>query len=246
MHLGQYLRDAREQRNLTLRAIAACTKLRPQLLAALEANDLSAWPKPLVYRRAWVRAYARAVGLDPEHVLNVFDEALADRTAADEVPLVRERPGARPWFRDIALAAAGLLCAGAFFWRAAQPGDRPAQHHAATRTAAGNKRAEVGSSGRMGESGAVAPTITTAGQAVPSLDDEDDADGSLTIITDPPGAWVTVDGIGRGAAPVTVRFLSIGSHRIRVVNAGSRTEDRQTVLTPAQPARLVRIPLLPP
>ena len=43
--------------------------------------------------------------------------------------------------------------------------------------------------------------------------------GSLSVATDPPGSDVTVDGQTRGVAPLTLRDLSAGQHRV-VVRAG--------------------------
>ena len=62
---GPTLRHERERRGLTLSAVAHATKINPHLLAALERGDVSRWPGGL-YRRAFVRAYAEAVGLPPE------------------------------------------------------------------------------------------------------------------------------------------------------------------------------------
>ena len=39
----------------------------------------------------------------------------------------------------------------------------------------------------------------------------------LVVTSQPPGARVTVDGIGWGSAPVSIRFLPAGSKRIRVI-----------------------------
>jgi cytoskeletal protein RodZ len=48
----------------------------------------------------------------------------------------------------------------------------------------------------------------------------------LTVIAEPPGARVTVDGIGWGVAPVTVRYLPPGNRLIRVSKDGYVTEER--------------------
>ena len=65
------LRRYRQQRGISLDEIAAQTRVRADLFAAFEDNDLSAWPKG-VYARAWIRAYASAVGLDPIDTVNEF------------------------------------------------------------------------------------------------------------------------------------------------------------------------------
>ena len=65
------LRRHRERNRISLDEIAAASLVKKELYAALEANDLSAWPKGL-YARAWVRTYACAVGLDPIDTVDEF------------------------------------------------------------------------------------------------------------------------------------------------------------------------------
>src|SRR5215216_7625892 len=74
---GARLRVHREARQLTLQGIAAQTKIKQSLLQGLERDDLSAWPKG-IFRRAFVRDYARAIGLDPETVVREFLERHPD------------------------------------------------------------------------------------------------------------------------------------------------------------------------
>lgn len=45
--------------------------------------------------------------------------------------------------------------------------------------------------------------------------------GNLTVTTDTPGGEVTVDGEARGAAPLTVRNLTPGQHRVNVRSGGT-------------------------
>src|ERR1051325_5979995 len=70
---GARLRAQRKARQLTLGAIAAETRIKQSLLNGLECDDLSAWPKG-IFRRSFVRDYARAIGLDPEAVVREFLE----------------------------------------------------------------------------------------------------------------------------------------------------------------------------
>jgi transcriptional regulator with XRE-family HTH domain len=65
------LRRYRERNGIPLAQIAATTRIKRELLEALEQNDLSAWPRG-VYARAWVSAYASAVGLDPLDTVDGF------------------------------------------------------------------------------------------------------------------------------------------------------------------------------
>ena len=68
---GLTLRQQRERRGLTLDAIAKSTRIGSNLLASLERGDVTRWPGG-IYRRAFVRAYAAAIGLPPEPTLREF------------------------------------------------------------------------------------------------------------------------------------------------------------------------------
>lgn len=74
---GARLRRQREQQQLTLAQIAATTKIQASLFAGLERDDVSRWPSGL-FRRSFVRAYADAIGLDPEAVCREFIERFPD------------------------------------------------------------------------------------------------------------------------------------------------------------------------
>jgi len=74
---GARLRSHRERRGIDLSTIAQTTKIRAGIFEALERDDTSRWP-PGIYRRAFIRAYATAVGLDPESTLTEFLERFPD------------------------------------------------------------------------------------------------------------------------------------------------------------------------
>src|SRR3954464_13624510 len=65
------LRDARERRGMTLRQIAAATKISIAVLGALERNDISKLPGG-IFGRAFVFPHAIEVGLDPETTIQRF------------------------------------------------------------------------------------------------------------------------------------------------------------------------------
>jgi hypothetical protein len=65
------LRRHRERNRIPLDEIARNTRVKRELLEALEQNDLSTWPRGL-YARAYVRSYAEAVGLDPDDTVDEF------------------------------------------------------------------------------------------------------------------------------------------------------------------------------
>lgn len=82
--LGARLKHARETRGLPLGDIAHRTKISVTALEALERNDLSKLPGG-IFGRAFVRAYAGELGLDPDKTVADFHVALeeAERRAAE-------------------------------------------------------------------------------------------------------------------------------------------------------------------
>ena len=61
----------RERRAITLESIADSTKIGLPLLEALERSDVSHWPKG-IFRRAFFRDYAAAIGAPVEEMLHEF------------------------------------------------------------------------------------------------------------------------------------------------------------------------------
>jgi cytoskeletal protein RodZ len=81
---GGHLRQAREQRGVSLRQIAERTKISVLALEALERNDISRLPGG-IFTRAFVRSYAREVGLDSEDTVRRFVARFPD-ASAEEAP----------------------------------------------------------------------------------------------------------------------------------------------------------------
>ncbi|MBI4887041.1 MAG: helix-turn-helix domain-containing protein [Acidobacteria bacterium] len=65
------LRLHRERKRLSLDDVSRVMRVVPGRLDALERGDLAGWPHG-VYARAWVRAYATVVGLDPTDTVDEF------------------------------------------------------------------------------------------------------------------------------------------------------------------------------
>jgi transcriptional regulator with XRE-family HTH domain len=68
---GDLLRRSREGRGIALGAVASKTRIAPHHLEALERGDLAALPAG-PFGRAYVRAYAEALGVDPEPILEAY------------------------------------------------------------------------------------------------------------------------------------------------------------------------------
>ena len=74
---GARLRLEREQRGVSLSEISQQTKIKSSLLESLERGDFSYWPRGL-FGRAYIRAYATAIHVDPDPVLREFVELHPD------------------------------------------------------------------------------------------------------------------------------------------------------------------------
>ena len=98
---GDRLRLQRERRQIALSTIADQTKIKLSLLEALERDDLSHWPLG-IFGRSYIRAYAQAVGLDPDATVREFIERHPASTGAapaalsDVRELTPERSNRRP------------------------------------------------------------------------------------------------------------------------------------------------------
>src|ERR1700704_6129311 len=94
---GAQLRHQGEKRQIGLATIAEQTKIKVSLLEALERDDVSHWPSG-IFRRAFIRAYAHAINLEPDVVVREFLELHPDPieifTREGEAARGPPRPGA--------------------------------------------------------------------------------------------------------------------------------------------------------
>ena len=74
---GARLRQRRERQEIALATISEETKIKLSLLEALERDDVSHWPAG-IFRRAFISAYAHAIGLEPDVVVREFLELHPD------------------------------------------------------------------------------------------------------------------------------------------------------------------------
>jgi cytoskeleton protein RodZ len=243
---GEFLRQAREHRGVTLEQIARETKIPSWHLDALEHGELAAVPGG-VYRRAEVRAYAQVVGLDQRVALEQLEHALevpGQGPQAVATPPSRRAPSAR--LIAIAAIAIGLTASIAYVvWTRA----------AVDRAAAGTAVAVQSIDGAGATASAAAPAAPqsserndapagTLEQAQPAAAVDATAkpvppaaaDGTLIVTTEPEGARVTVNGIGRGVTPLTVSYLPFGDVRVRISKDGYRSEERVVQFEPQRAA----------
>ena len=80
---GEELRRHREQKQMSLAAISEATRISEKMLEAIEAGRFSVLPQ--TYIRAFLRAYARVLDLNPEEILKRYDAVNQEiRVAAEE------------------------------------------------------------------------------------------------------------------------------------------------------------------
>jgi len=244
--LGELLRRARNDRGLTLEQIANETRIPQRNLEALEHDDFTVVPAGF-YRRAQIRAYARAVNLDQS-----LASAELDREGA-----VRETPKRQgPIFsRQRVWILIGVVVAASVFW-GAKVGREPALEGGAhVRSVIDSPQPEVlpvretlpdvrvelpvqettpdvtveTPRASPAPNGDLAATTGQAEVRVPA-----NSITELVVTTQPPGARVTVNGIGWGLTPVTIRYLPAGDKRIRVSKEGYVTEEQTVSLAEAR------------
>ena len=210
-NLGRTLRDAREGAGLGLSDLAEVTHVRRVYLTALEEGRYRDLPED-VYARNFVRLYANAVGLDPTPLLDQYvreRQAALGRTTL-ETRLEHDRRSAAslrtsptppapsrrraappawlsgPWLPTLALVVVVVGLAVWGFNGLFATGPAPA----ATTPAAPPATDPVDASSPA------APA--TGGSLAAPLDGAATADAPsqvlVSIVTDPPGASVTIDG----------------------------------------------------
>jgi cytoskeleton protein RodZ len=94
---GERLRREREMRGINLDEIATATKISTRNLRALEEEKFNQLPGG-VFNRGFVRAYAKFLGIDEEHIIAEYEaashetEAARDEKLKVELAKVEERP----------------------------------------------------------------------------------------------------------------------------------------------------------
>jgi hypothetical protein len=278
---SEFLVAARRRAACSLDEIALVTKVPARHLEALERGRVDDLPRG-VYRRAIVRTYATAVGLDPALVLERFGQVFGAETAFSEwqaaPPTSRQRPaalasvaagsaagpatlvsrraaalsqdpprgseregGSGRFIAGAAVAAVLLLMGGYLLFVPARSSSSPAASSAEDAAAPARAAAAVRTRGgltapiardpvrRIADTAVTAPSAAAVAPAEP----EDAAipatpvESRLVITSDPAGARVTVDGVGWGVTPITIRHLPPGVKVIRVTKDGYVSEERE-------------------
>ncbi len=88
--LGELLRQTREEKGLSLQSVASATKIRENILTALENERCEDLPAP-VYVRGLLRTLARHLKLDADHLQALYEEVMphAQSLPPPDVPAQR-------------------------------------------------------------------------------------------------------------------------------------------------------------
>ena len=249
---GASLRTARLRRDISLKAVAAQTKINVAFLQDLERNDLSKWPANQFYRESYLRAYAVAIGMDPreviEHFRREFQTAAGSSTALPSPRPRRLTPVTIPIILALTFAVTYTI-ARSF----APVAPAPARVIPETRSAPLAIDAGQPSNIETSESApspAARSSIELPAQPMPettatSTSGDSEIDGELTIASTPSGARVLVNGINRGVTPVTVRYLPAGAYTIRVIHPGLPGVTRRATISAQRRRATVSVDLEP-
>ncbi len=129
MSIGEALAEARHQARLTVPEVSQRTRIREVIISGIEDDDYSACGGDF-YVRGHIRAIARAVGTDPEPLINEYDAAqLGPEAIQDEVtePVPPIRLHQRRWQNWLAALALVLVVGVGFlgYHLATGPGPAP-------------------------------------------------------------------------------------------------------------------------
>ena len=240
--LGASLRAARLDRNITLEAVAAHTKINLAFFRDLERDDLSKWPANQFYRESYLRAYAEAVGLDPDDVIDAFRCEFDAAGTSNEAALVTKPRRLTPVTIPIIVAITFVTLYSLTRWMAASSEDpaagvgEPAARQAAAEPATPS-HIEV----QTPEAPAPAPAPAVPPQDVPAAAkvDVDQLEGEMVITSTPSGARVLVNGIARGSTPARVQFLPPGTYTVRFLLPGYSAAMRNVAISPER----LRVPV---
>jgi cytoskeletal protein RodZ len=110
--IGSSLRQARQQRELSVADVERSTRIRAKYLAALEEDSFDVLPGP-AYVRGFLRTYAEELGLDGNLLVDAYNELHAP--AEDDLPPIQPaglRPPGASVARPTAILALGLVVFG--------------------------------------------------------------------------------------------------------------------------------------
>jgi cytoskeletal protein RodZ len=118
---GELLKREREMREVSLNEVTVATRIAPRFLEAFEREDWEKLPGGF-FNRGFVRAIARYLGLDEEHLLAEYDLAYGQQKIETSAPPKEPIPSPSKWLAVLALLVvmvglAGVVTGGVYGWR---------------------------------------------------------------------------------------------------------------------------------
>jgi transcriptional regulator with XRE-family HTH domain len=115
-NLGEFLRQQREEKNVSIEELATRTRIAVRFIKLIEENQFDQLPNP-VSAKGFLRSYARCLGLEEAPILNRFSqvaqpsEPLAASSTDEKVPsyIQRKQPDHLPFPLWAALAVVGVI-----------------------------------------------------------------------------------------------------------------------------------------
>lgn len=114
---SELLRSTRKEKNLTIEEISSQTKIQLHILRSLESGEVSDF-RGIVFVKGFLKQYAKALDLDPEEILKMFEqEHSGNRNSPKSAPVaklddneIRNKTNVL-WFRTSSkfLTAGGIL-----------------------------------------------------------------------------------------------------------------------------------------
>jgi cytoskeletal protein RodZ len=215
--LGDEFRAAREARHLSLSDVSEHIHIRSVYLQSIEDEEWSVIAAP-VYVRGFVRTYARFLGLDPEHSVELFNTSIGELAARPHEPVALgpiDAPRKPSVWLLVAAAVAAILVlfVGFRYFQYQQDGGEPAAVAVASAAASAAASVDPGP-------GAATPVPH---QPTPAPSPSGEAQALELSVTAPSWLLVKVDG-----AQVLQGIMPAGTHKsfrgkfayLRVGNAG--------------------------
>ncbi|MFO7786068.1 MAG: RodZ domain-containing protein [Thermodesulfobacteriota bacterium] len=148
---GSLLREERRNRSMDIRQVAEAIRLREHLIVAIEREKWDELPPP-VFVRGFIRSYARALGLDEQPVLDLYNRVSPAQTVEPKPLLKPEKPGRG--LLILLLLVMGILAGTLlYFWQGTQEPDQPST--------------PAGSPGPAVERSKIPPRVTDGDEAEP-------------------------------------------------------------------------------
>ena len=215
--LGARLKRAREAAGLTLSDLALRTHVRRAYLEALEEGRYAELPED-VYARNFVRLYGQALGLEPLPLVEIYQRERRDQIgvttldqrldrdrravavvgAAGSTPRTTTRPAVTrwpswlfgPWLATLALV---VVVVGLAAWGFDRLFSLPAAAPPSANGVATGSPNPADASGPAADTAAPA-AVGDAEAAPPTGPAGEDAVVRIEVVTEPPGAEITIDG----------------------------------------------------